>query len=250
MNINLPAIKLGAKRIIPFTKPNIVTVGMFYLILQFFASYYALFATGMYHMLDEEFANYWLSGQYDYATTYITRQLDFKPTTVLIMLLLYLVVFLVSYGFMSFVLKTVRGQERQVGTMLDGFPLVLRILAKYVVQLLILVPCFLVIVPGYMLFYAYRLSDYLLLDRPELSPIECLRESRRLMKGHKLELFRLDLSFLGWILVSGLGAVGMGTRVWSLPLMETSYVLYYEAILAVDRDEGPCAIDLDTVNNN
>ena len=67
------------------------------------------------------------------------------------------------------------------------------------------------IIPGIVKSYSYRLTPYLLADRPELSATEAIDESRRLMNGHKWEVFVLDLSFLGWGLLSvvTLGLVGL-----------------------------------------
>ena len=46
------------------------------------------------------------------------------------------------------------------------------------------------------------MTPYLLLDRPELSATEAITESRKMMNGHKMDLFLLDLSFIGWVLLS------------------------------------------------
>ena len=44
----------------------------------------------------------------------------------------------------------------------------------------------------------YALTPYLLMDRPERGAAAAVRESVNLMRGWKMELFKLDLSFLGW----------------------------------------------------
>jgi uncharacterized membrane protein len=46
------------------------------------------------------------------------------------------------------------------------------------------------------------MTPYILLDRPELSATDAIKESEKMMDGHKMELFILDLSFIGWILLS------------------------------------------------
>lgn len=35
-------------------------------------------------------------------------------------------------------------------------------------------------------------------DHPEMSASQAIDESMRLMEGHKMRLFMLDLSFIGW----------------------------------------------------
>lgn len=69
-------------------------------------------------------------------------------------------------------------------------------------MLLIFAGVLLFVIPGIIFALRYSMADYLLATRPELGPIEALRESRRLMKGNKERLFCLDLSFFGWILLS------------------------------------------------
>lgn len=68
--------------------------------------------------------------------------------------------------------------------------------------LLIFVGLLLFIIPGIVFALRYSMADYLLATRPELGPVEALRESRRLMKGNKGRLFYLDLSFFGWTLLA------------------------------------------------
>ena len=45
----------------------------------------------------------------------------------------------------------------------------------------------------------YSQVFFIMLDFPELSAKECLKRSRRLMKGHKWQYFLLMVSFLPWL---------------------------------------------------
>ena len=45
---------------------------------------------------------------------------------------------------------------------------------------------------------------YLLADCPELSTEEAFRISREMMNGEKMNTFILDLSFIGWYILSGI----------------------------------------------
>ena len=62
----------------------------------------------------------------------------------------------------------------------------------------------LLVIPGIMKAYSYRLVPYLLDDEPELSPSEVLELSERMMKGSRMKAFLLDLSFIGWYFLVGL----------------------------------------------
>ena len=74
--------------------------------------------------------------------------------------------------------------------------------------------------------YAYSMVPYLLRDYPELGAREALRTSRQMMKGHKWDLFVLDLSFIGWFFVCIL-TFGIGV-LWVIPYQETTRAAFYE----------------------
>ena len=86
------------------------------------------------------------------------------------------------------------------------------------------------IIPGIVKAYSYAMAIYISKDKPELSAEECIQESRRMMSGHKGELFLLDLSYIGWgilcILTCGI------LSLWVAPKMQTAHVLFYEDLKA------------------
>lgn len=77
---------------------------------------------------------------------------------------------------------------------------------KFVATLLMMLYTFLwsllFIIPGIIKSYSYAMTPYILLDHPELSATDAIKESEKMMDGHKMDLFILDLSFIGWILLS------------------------------------------------
>lgn len=60
------------------------------------------------------------------------------------------------------------------------------------------------VIPGIIKSYEYRMIPYLLAENPELDSNEAFRISRELMEGEKWNAFVLDLSFLGWLILSGI----------------------------------------------
>lgn len=54
------------------------------------------------------------------------------------------------------------------------------------------------IIPGIIKGYQYSMVPYLLYDRPDLTVKECFEMSKQMTDGHKGDLFVLDLSFIGW----------------------------------------------------
>lgn len=89
------------------------------------------------------------------------------------------------------------------------------------------------------LMYQFRMANYVLIDKPQLSGWAVLRESRKMMRKRCMQLFRLDLSFWWYyLLMIGAGVLCYGDAVlaWigiSLPLSaEVSYFLFYILFLA------------------
>ena len=60
----------------------------------------------------------------------------------------------------------------------------------------------LLIVPGIIKGLSYALTPYILKDNPELKNNAAIEKSMQMMDGHKMDLFILDLSFIGWVLLS------------------------------------------------
>ncbi len=59
-------------------------------------------------------------------------------------------------------------------------------------------------IPGLVKSYSYAMTYYIINDNPNLSANDAITESRKMMNGHKLDLFLLDLSFIGWYILSTL----------------------------------------------
>lgn len=72
---------------------------------------------------------------------------------------------------------------------------------------------------------SYSMSFYIKADHPEYSWNECITESRRMMNGHKMDLFLLELSFIGWAIVGSL-ALGVGT-IWVSVYEEAAKSQFY-----------------------
>ena len=86
----------------------------------------------------------------------------------------------------------------------------------------------LLLVPGIIKGYSYRMVPFLVADHPELSATEVITLSRRMMDGHKWNTFVLDLSFLGWILLTVLTCGILGIF-WTTPyIANTNAALYHK----------------------
>lgn len=112
-----------------------------------------------------------------------------------------------------------------------GYKRFWHVLGTMLLQMLaILAGTILLVIPGIILSFAYAIVPFVLRDNPELSPVEVLQKSRMMMKGHKMDLFLLYLSFIGWVLLCFLTFfVGF---LWLAPYLQMTEVKFYEKIRA------------------
>ena len=110
-----------------------------------------------------------------------------------------------------------------------------RLIALYIVEsVFVFLWSLLFVIPGIVASYRYRLAIYLMLERPELGVMDCIRESKRLMNGRKGELFVMDLSFIGWTILTIIPFVS----IFVTPYMQTTFAAYYLAVVEDDRRGG------------
>lgn len=84
----------------------------------------------------------------------------------------------------------------------------------------------LLIVPGIIKYLSYSQTLYILRENPHYSIFEAIRESKEKMHGYKMELFLLQLSFIGWALLSILTLfIGL---FWLEPYFRTTMASFYE----------------------
>ena len=84
---------------------------------------------------------------------------------------------------------------------------------------------FLFIIPGFVKAYEYSMIPYLLAENPDLSASEAFSLSKQMTTGQKMDLFVLDLSFIGWIIL-GLICCGIGI-LFVLPYPEATRAEVY-----------------------
>lgn len=90
----------------------------------------------------------------------------------------------------------------------------------------------LLIIPGIVKAYSYRLALYIKAENKEMGALEAIKKSKEIMHGHKLEWFVLDLSFIGWALLI---CVTFGiAAIWVTPYMDVTYANAYRKLCPKD----------------
>lgn len=74
----------------------------------------------------------------------------------------------------------------------------------------------------------YSQNFYIVVEEPNLSIIECMRKSRKLMKGNKFKYFKLQFSFIGWWMLSIL-TLGVAS-LWVTPYTMLANTNFYEQL--------------------
>lgn len=122
------------------------------------------------------------------------RQLLTVSTVIAVVVNLY--TYAMDVGFRNYALRLAQGKSVTVGDFAAAFRMCGRFFLLYVLKTaMIFLWTLLLIVPGYLALFRYRLAEELMLDDPDMKPWEALRRSAELTKGHRMELFLLDLRF-------------------------------------------------------
>ena len=132
-----------------------------------------------------------------------------------------------SWGYGVLWLALARDEKVDYGMLFDGFKDYLRIfLTLLLVQIYTILWMLLLIIPGLVKCYSYSMTSFILKDNPEMKYDAAINESMRMMQGHKMKLFLLDLSFIGWfflcILTFGIGFLFLS------PYVSTAHAHFYE----------------------
>lgn len=84
------------------------------------------------------------------------------------------------------------------------------------------------IIPGIVKSLSYAMTPFILEDHPEMTASEAIKASMKLMDGHKMDLFILGLSFIGWALLACL-TMGIGFLFLD-PYVHAARAAFYRSI--------------------
>ena len=219
MKINRAAIKQNAKKIISSTKPSPILVGLVFLgismILQvLFNSILKISDVYMSSVIQKMIENF------DYVPTFP----HIGTTGILIIIAICLMSMMMSVGFTVYCMNVCQFRKAGFGNLFDGFEIFFKVLwLEILMFIFVYLWSLLLIIPGIVAAYRYRMALYIMIDNPQLSALDCINASKQMMYGRKGELFVLDLSFLGWYLLTLFPFV----IVWVAPYTSVTYVNYY-----------------------
>ena len=135
----------------------------------------------------------------------------------------------VQIGYTHYLLKQQDGGELKLQDLFSQFHRFgAGFLQAFLRSLYILLWSLLLVVPGIVKGFSYAMTPFIMADHPEMSANEAITASRELMDGHKWDLFLLNLSFIGWNLLSLL-TLGI-LSLWIIPYQNAAHAAFYRDI--------------------
>lgn len=130
-------------------------------------------------------------------------------------------------GYRFFILN--QTAQPGIGTLLDGFRsghYVNIVLTMFLRDLFTALWSLLLVVPGIVKHYEYLMVPYIIAENPAMDYKEAFQISKQMMNGEKMEAFIMDLSFLGWYLLSAV-TCGLLAIFYVNPYVQASFAEMY-----------------------
>ena len=210
-----------------------------------------------------------------------------------------------SFGYTSYTLRLARNEQPRFRHLFDGFARPLRVFGtSFLVSLFTLLWCLAILLPlgillalgniaaedsryiisnvssavSMVVAYRYSMTYYFLLDDPTCTARQAIRRSKTVMRGRKWSLFLLDISFIGWEVLSIMvgvlfsltalyatlflywntmtsivaGVIGaligaMLIQIWVVPYQQAARANFYDSVTGTDQPDGsPAGPDYDS----
>lgn len=145
-----------------------------------------------------------------------------------VFLFIWLVCIIFQFGVMKITLKIVDGQTVIYKDLVPEKKLLFYFIVAVVLSgIIAAIGTVFFIIPGIIFSLALSLSGYLVLDK-KLKPIEAIKESWRITKGSRMQLFIFGVA-AGLVNTLGFLALGIGL-LWTIPTVLIAYALIYRKI--------------------
>lgn len=132
-------------------------------------------------------------------------------------------------GYAQFLLKQHDGQEVEFNDLFSQFERFGDGFAQHFLRSLYTILWgLLLFIPGIVKGYSYSMTPFIMAEHPKLTASQAINLSQQMMDGHKMDLFILDLTFLGWSLLAALtGNLGY---IALNPYMNAAYAAFYRQL--------------------
>lgn len=84
--------------------------------------------------------------------------------------------------------------------------------------------------------YSYILVTYIVAENPKIKTLDAINLSRKMMDGHKWECFKLEISYIGWVILGGL-TFGLTEILYSNPYRVATITEYYANLRRLSKEK-------------
>lgn len=84
--------------------------------------------------------------------------------------------------------------------------------------------------------YSYILVPYIVAENPKIKALDAINLSRKMMDGHKWECFKLEMSYIGWVILGGL-TFGLTEILYSNPYRVATITEYYANLRRLSKEK-------------
>lgn len=145
---------------------------------------------------------------------------------VLYAILVFLIGGAIELGIRNYFLKLNYDMNPEIGEMFAYLKIFGKALGlRIVMTIFIFLWSLLFIIPGIVAAYRYSMATYIMAENPDIGIMEAIDASKAMMADRKWNLFCLDISFIGWIILCGF-TFGLGYLLLH-PYMESAKAHFY-----------------------
>lgn len=150
-----------------------------------------------------------------------------------------------TYGMAAFFITMIRNGNVEIKQVFSKYKQFGKcFITSLYVDILVMLQTFLFIIPGIIAAFRYAMTTYIIADNPDISTTEAVTMSKEMMKGHKWELFCIQLSFIGWFILAGF-TCGVLYVIFVLPYFEATMAAFYDRVkFQYDSISGTHTIDI------
>ena len=134
-----------------------------------------------------------------------------------------------SISLIMIYLKLTRNEDFEIGEVFEGFHIIGKaIWLEILMSVFTMLWSLLLVIPGIIKAYSYSMAPYILAENPDMAANDAIKESMRIMDGHKMDLFVLQLSFIGWMILTSLTFGILG--IYTVPYMNATFANFYNSV--------------------
>ena len=135
-----------------------------------------------------------------------------------------------TVAYAHYVLSFIRGKKLELKDVIEFMKKhwVKAFIVSFWVGLIIIVGSILLVIPGIIAAIGLMFYQEVCADNPEMPAMDIIKKAWEITKGHKMDLFVMGLSFIGWAMLASL-TFGI-LYIWLMPYMVVAFTLAYEEL--------------------